>query len=150
MGYLIHKPEEGGGISIRLLICNSAKISNAEKDVLIQGEVTRLERRYDHLYEVLLESPLYEYIFKKGFDQGRQQAIQQNIQEAKFKVLRKAIVGIVQERFPDMMQFAEQQAPMINDLAHLEWLIVKVSVAASQEDTRRYLLTTDPATNINH
>lgn len=110
-----------------------------------ETEVAWLERRYQHMYEVLLESPLYEHILKKGLDRGIQQGKQEGIQAS-----RQAIVSVVQERFPGLVQLAEQQTAMINDLTHLQWLTVKVSVAANQEDARHYLLATNPATNVNH
>jgi flagellar biosynthesis/type III secretory pathway protein FliH len=72
----------------------------------------------------------------KGLEQGFRAGYRMGLQEG----LRQAVLDIVFARFPDLLRLANKQAAEINEPETLRNLLVKMSVAQSVEEARRYLL----------
>jgi flagellar biosynthesis/type III secretory pathway protein FliH len=72
---------------------------------------------------------------QQGLQQGRQQALHEALQEQ-----RMALLEIVRGRFPAIEQQAKRTVDTITDLALLRTMIVKLSLAQTEEAAKQILL----------
>ncbi|HEY4035549.1 MAG TPA: hypothetical protein VGL94_16445 [Ktedonobacteraceae bacterium] len=90
-----------------------------------------LKERFRHMDDILRESPLYEWILEEGREEEKARSLTQT---------RQTIVEIVQERFPELAQLAEEVVATIDNLAQLVRLTGKLGNAQSAEQARQILL----------
>jgi len=83
------------------------------------------------LYDVHQESRAYQKIKQEGRKEGELQA------------LHRALLTVVQARFPGIVQFATKRTAEVHNTADLEDLIVKLSLAQTLEEARQYMLALD-------
>jgi hypothetical protein len=126
-------------------------------------ELQWLRRRYKMIDEKFRHSPVYQWTLDEGIaigeergiaigeergiaigeergiaigeERGREQARQQSVQAAQHMA-----ISIVAGRFAELAQLASVIISSITDLKRLEVLVIELSVAASQEDAKRLLL----------
>ncbi len=95
-----------------------------------------LERNYRYMHDILSESPFYQEIIAMGLEKGREQGLE----KGQLTALRQAIVDIVRERLPALVEFAESQVAAIDDKAQLRRLVVKMStVPDAKQATQAFL-----------
>src|SRR5579884_65185 len=94
-----------------------------------------LEERATMLEDILEESWFYQEMVEKGLAKGRQQGLQQELQK-----LRKILVDITDERFPEIGQETLSQVQTLNDEDVLHRLIVKMSLAKSAQEAEQAIL----------
>lgn len=104
------------------------------------------------IHEILRESPIYQEIFQQGqavgfargrqagHDEGHDEGVQAGLREGQFKAQRRAIVSIVQERFPRLELLAKKQIAMNSDADRLNLLIVQLSTAHDEREATLLLL----------
>jgi len=85
---------------------------------------------FDQLFE---ESPLIQAQREKGRQEGLQEGIQR---------IQRLLVTAVRTRFPDLAEFAQQQAKQFDDAGTLELLVQRV-MTAPDASTVRWLLASD-------
>ena len=101
---------------------------------------------YDQLWE---ESPrvqkmkaqLREQVLKEGKQEGRQEAEQEikDRTEIEARTFRRALVTMIQARFPNLAEFAQQRVELLDKPAALDLLIQQISMAPDA-DIARWLL----------
>jgi hypothetical protein len=89
-----------------------------------------LDRRFAVLYDVLQESRAYQKIKQEGREEI--------LQEITLKLL-----GIVEARFPDILDLARKQTTTIDNPTVLVDLTIKMSIAQTAEEARQNLLMLD-------
>jgi len=87
---------------------------------------------FDQLFE---ESPMIQQLREKYLEQGIQKKSREELQR-----LQRMLVNLVQTKYPDLSEFAQQQANHFNNPDILELLIQQV-MAAPDANTARWLLT---------
>ena len=123
-----------------------------------ERELPWLERTYKHMYDIITESPFYKSIIAKGLaqgrerglkegreqglEQGREQGLEQGLEKGQLTALRQAIVDVVHERLPALVQFAESQVATIHDPIQLRRLVVKMSTVPDTEQAKQAFLDT--------
>ena len=113
-----------------------------------EGEIPWFERTHKHMHDIITESPFYKSVIEKGLEQGRQQGIEQGLKEGiergikkgQLTALREAVVDVVQERLPSLVQFAKLQVATINDPARLRHLVVKLITVPNAEQAIQAIL----------
>ena len=125
-----------------------------------ERELPWLERTYKHMYDIITESPFYKSIIAKGLAQGRERGLkegheqglekgleqglekglEQGIEQGQLTALRQAIVDVVHERLPALVQFAELQVATIHDPIQLRRLVVKMSTVPDTEQATQAFL----------
>jgi len=98
-------------------------------------DILWLDRRFAMLYDVLQESKAYQKIKQEGREEGRK--------EGELQALRQAFLDVVQGRFPKLLDLATKPISVVVDPAVLRDLIVKISLAQSEEEARQHLLALD-------
>jgi hypothetical protein len=93
-------------------------------------ELLWLDRRFAVLYDVLQESRAYQKIKQEG----RKEILQEVTQK---------LLGIVEARFPDILDLARKQTTSIDDPTVLVDLTIKMSMAQTVEEARQNLLILD-------
>jgi hypothetical protein len=76
--------------------------------------------------------------FQQAFLQGLQQAQKEILQE-----LRLTLLQVIQARFPNLVRLAKKQSLLIEDSEILRDLIVKMSIAQTNEEAVLHLLAVD-------
>lgn len=76
--------------------------------------------------------------FQQAFLQGVQQARKEVLQE-----LRLTLLQVIQARFPNLVRLAKKQSVLIEDSEILRDLIVKMSIAQTNEEAVLHLLAVD-------
>ena len=110
------------------------------RETPVYQEMTRWARE-EGLREGILEG------IQEGRREGRQEGLQEGrregLQEGRQEGLQQALLVILTERFPKLLRLAKKQMAVIEEPEILQLLIVKMSVAQSVEEARKYLLEID-------
>lgn len=88
--------------------------------------------------DVFAQTPTYQKLVKQGLEKGRE--------EGKLEGLRQAVVDVVQERFPEIVAFAQKQVEGVEDLTLLRQLNVKMSTAQTIQEAIQLLIAADSNT----
>ncbi len=115
-----------------------------------QHDLPWLERNYKYMHDILSESPFYQEIIamgleqglsrEQGIEQGREQGIEQGRERGQLIALRQAIIDIVHERLPSLVEFATSQVAAIDDATQLRRLVVKMSTVPDAEQAMQAFL----------
>src|SRR5579884_2200405 len=100
---------------------------------VMQHDLSWLKRRFRVLSYFLRDSPVYQEVLEEGREEGK------HIGE--LAAQRQTLRAIVLERFPALASLAKTQADLSDDPELLRWVTVKMSVAPTQQDVERLLLT---------
>src|SRR5947209_19161550 len=107
-----------------------------------QDEHETVKRRFAMFEDFLEDTWAYQEILQKGLLQGRQQGRQEAFQLAHQKELqrqRKALMYIVQMRFPELTVLAKKRSELLSDPAEMEALIDKIYGTGTMQDARKIL-----------
>jgi predicted transposase YdaD len=99
------------------------------------GYAKWLERRYNHMHDILRESPAYQWILDEGEEKGIAKGLQQGLQQG----LRQSAINIVVARFPELELLAKAKILTLDNQEHLQHLIIDLSIAHSKEEIERVL-----------
>ena len=94
-----------------------------------------LHRRLRAMHDILRESPYYQEILREGYQEG--------LEEGVLKGQRETLLAIIQFRFPKIARLAKKLVTANDDPASLQTLTVKISMAQTTEEAKRYLLEED-------
>jgi predicted transposase YdaD len=94
------------------------------------------------MYDILRETPVYQFLTKEAREEGLQEGREAGREEG-LKALRLAIVNIVREKFPKIVRLARKQVAVVDDLATLGQLVVKMSLVQTPLEAKQLLLALD-------
>src|SRR6266852_5393631 len=94
------------------------------------------------MYDILQETPVYQFMTKEAREEGLQEGREEGIEKG-LETLRQAIVDIVRERFPKIVRLARKQVAVVDDLATLGQLVVKMSLVQTPTEAKQLLLALD-------
>jgi hypothetical protein len=95
-----------------------------------ESNLAWLQERGRHMDDFLCESPAYQWILEKGEAQGVTQGVAQ---------MRQAIVDVMQEDFPELVQLAKEVVTTIDNPAQLIRLTAKLGGAQNAEQACQIL-----------
>ncbi len=110
---------------------------------------------FQKIHDILHDMPIYQEIWQhgraegiaagrlEGHEEGRIEGLQAGLREGQFKAQRRAIVSIVQERFPKLELLAKKQVAMNSDADRLNQLIVQLSSVHDEREATLLLLPED-------
>ncbi len=94
-----------------------------------------LKERFALLRDIIEESWAYQEMaasgLQKGLEKGIQQGLRQGIEKGELQGLRRAIITIVQERFPELVDMAQERVNRMKDAEELQRLIAKISIVTT-------------------
>lgn len=101
--------------------------------LILKDEADRewLNRRFAVYKDILEDSWVYQENIQKGIEMERQQELQRQ---------RRALLTIVQKRFPEMVDLTKKQADTIEDPDSLQDLIVQISLAQNIQEALQALV----------
>jgi predicted transposase YdaD len=110
-----------------------------------------LIRRYKQMFDIVKDTPLYQEMFRDAREEAREEALKEGreeglkeglekAQQEKLEALRRALIGIVQARFPRLEKLARGQAAITDDEDEINDLIVKLSMARDGKEAKRCLI----------
>ncbi|MGI9060251.1 MAG: Rpn family recombination-promoting nuclease/putative transposase [Ktedonobacteraceae bacterium] len=94
-----------------------------------------LERLFAMYKDIVEESWVYQQIAQRGLEQGLEKGLEQGLGLGE----QRALVAIIQRRFPAILQTAKDLIDGITDADTLERLVVEVSVAQNAQDVLHIL-----------
>ena len=108
-----------------------------------------LERLFAMYKDIVEESWVYQQIVQRGLEKGLEQGLEKGLEQGLEKGLEKglglgeqrALVAIIQRRFPDIVPTAKELIDGITDADTLEKLVGEVSVAQNAQDVLHILRT---------
>jgi hypothetical protein len=100
-------------ICMQVLLSRTRTITRAEK--------VKIKERLHMFQELFDGSPLIQEIRKVSHDQGREEGIQQGIQN-----LQVLLIEAVQAKYPDLAEFARQQASHFNKPENLNRILLQI------------------------
>lgn len=83
------------------------------------------------LDDIIRGTWFYQDIYQEGKEVGKE--------EGEIQALRLAVLDVIQERFPEIIEFAKEQIAPVKDSVVLRRLIVKMSGVQSTERARQYI-----------
>jgi hypothetical protein len=127
---------------LELLLERTTTIKRAKKE-----EIKERLKMFEQLFE---ESPMIQKMreqyrmqgVQQGIQQGIQQGVQQGVQQGLLQglqSLQRSLVNIVKAKYPDLAEFAQQQANRLDKPEMLESLIQQVAVAPNAATVRQLL-----------
>lgn len=84
--------------------------------------------------DILRDSEIYQLIMQEGEEKGREAEHQRRLQDQ-----RRAILRIVQAKFPEQARCAIDRTNAINDPEELEDIIVYMGLAQTEDEAYQYL-----------
>jgi len=128
---------------MKLLLERTETIQPLEKD-----KIKERLAMFDKLWE---ESPMVQKMreqfraqfYEEGINKGIAQGTTQGITQGKVQALQSNLIDVVQVRFPDLTDFAQQQAKLYHDPGALELLFHKM-LTAPDVKTAQWLLELKP------
>ncbi len=116
--------------------------------MIFEGETDQqwLKRRIGMLDDIIRETWFYkdlfkeakelakEEIYKEAKEEGKEEGKEESLQE-----FRLAVLDVIQERFPEIVEFAKKQIEPIKESVVLRQLIVQMSAAPTIERARQYI-----------
>ena len=94
-----------------------------------------LESRYKHMHDILRESPAYQWILNEGRAEGKAEGLLEGAR----KTAQQAAIGIVTARFPELELLAKATILGLDNVEHLQHLIIDLSISHSKEEVERVL-----------
>ena len=102
------------------------------------------------MYDILQETPVYQFMTKEAREEGLQEGLEKGLQEGReegreegLEALRQATVDIVREKFPKIVRLSRKQVAVVDDLATLGQLVVKMSLVQTPTEAKQLLLALD-------
>src|SRR5260370_27757922 len=102
------------------------------------------------MYDILQETPVYQFMTKEAREEGLQEGLEKGLQEGReegiekgLETLRLATVDIVREKFPKIVRLARKQVAVVDDLATLGPVVVKISLVQTPTEAKQLLLALD-------
>ena len=95
-----------------------------------ESDLQWLEERFFYMDDLIRESPLYEWILEEGEAKGVTKGVAQ---------MRQTVVEIVQDRFPELVQLAEEVVATVDNLPQLGRLSARLGGAQDAEQARQIL-----------
>ena len=95
------------------------------------------------MHDILRESPYYQEILQEGYQEGLEEGLEEGVLKGKLEGQRETLLAIVQFRFPKIARLAKKLVTANDDPASLQTLTVKISMAQTTEEAKRYLLEED-------
>src|SRR5579885_2930525 len=114
-----------------------------------------LKGRFAMHKDILEESWVYQEIIREGLAKGMQQGIEQGMQKGIEQGMQKGAeqerqrqrlalvsiaLGIIQGRFPELTNMAQERANAATDPAQLQELLIKIGLAKDVEEARQALM----------
>lgn len=82
------------------------------------------------------DSPAYHWMTDDAREEGLEQGREQGLKEG----FRQAIAGMIAGRYPTVTRLAEKQLPLIQHVAPLEKLVMKINMAQTVAEVKQYLV----------
>ncbi len=99
-----------------------------------------LKRRFAMYKDILEDSWIYQEIIQKGVKEERQQELQRQ---------RRALLTIVERRFPEVVELTRKQSDSVEDPEVLQNLIVNISLAQNVQEALQALVALSKDTQKN-
>src|SRR5579859_488440 len=105
-----------------------------------------LIRRKQRMFETLPESTFMRELVEKGIAEGLEKGIAQERAKAHARELeqvrqaRKTVLALIQGRFPALIPLAKEQVRQIKQMTTLQEQMLKIGMAANQEEAEHALL----------
>ena len=91
--------------------------------------------------DVLEESWVYQQIMQRGVEQGLVQGLEKGLDRGQTQGEQRALLAIIQKRFPDILEAAREHISKITDAGKLENLVGEVSIAQDAQEVLQMLRT---------
>lgn len=127
----IQESEIGEGQKANLL---SITLTLAALAFDTKEERSWLRRRFQMYQDILRDSEIYQMIMQEGEEKGREEEHQRRLQDQ-----RRAILRIVQAKFPDLARIAIDLTNTITDPEQLEDVTVYMGLAQTADEAYQYL-----------
>lgn len=152
IGVLPLVPLTKGGTEQESLLTTVAELAEAKEYALlslakvIAGLIMKgksaqetLERMFAMYQSILEDSWVYQEIVQKGMAEGMEKGMEKGKETGLTQGEQRALLTIIQKRFPDIAGTAKQLVGGITDVDRLEALIGEVSVAQDAQEVLRIL-----------
>jgi predicted transposase YdaD len=151
IGLLPLVPLTKGGTEQETLLMTVTELAAAkEYDLLalaklIAGLITKgkiaqetLERMFAMYHSILEDSWVYQELIQRGREEGMEKGMEKGIEKGLDKGLtqgeQRALLAMIQKRFPDILESARELVSDISNSGTLENLVVEVSVAQNSQE----------------
>jgi predicted transposase YdaD len=108
-----------------------------------QADQQWLKRKVGMFEDLVRDTWFYQHILEQGLEQGMERGIERGREQEREQTLRKTrllLLDVVRVRFPDVIELAQQRANAMHDAEVLRRLIIKIAMAPTAEEARRFLL----------
>lgn len=111
--------------------------------LITKGKIAQeaLERIFAMYHSILEDSWVYQELIQRGREKGIEEGIEKGIEKGLDKGLtqgeQRALLAIIQKRFPDILESARELVGDISNSGTLENLVGEVSVAQNSQEALR-------------
>lgn len=127
MSFSLYAADEYELLSLTKLLAGLVMKHKSQQDLL--------ERLFAMYKDIVEESWVYQQIVQRGLEKGLEQGLEKGLGLGE----QRALVAIIQRRFPDIVPTAKELIDGITDADTLEKLVGEVSVAQNAQDVLHIL-----------
>jgi hypothetical protein len=98
-----------------------------------------LIERLEGVYDMLKDVPIYKEMSRLAREGGLKEGREEGLQQGQLQALHQAVVDVVLERFPSIINLVEKKITPVNDPAILRHFVIKLSTVRTAEDAVEYL-----------
>ena|GEM_PF-1513178 len=108
--------------------------------LIMKGKIEQetLERMFAMYQSILEDSWVYQEIMQQGMEKGIEKGLDKGLAQGE----QRALLAIIQKRFPDILEIARELINGITNAGTLENLVVEVSVAQNSQEALQALRAT--------
>ncbi len=151
IGLLPLVPLTKGGTKQELLLTTVAELVAAKEydllalakvvaSLIMKGKIEQetLERMFAMYQSILEDSWVYQEIMQQGMEKGIEKGLDKGLAQGE----QRALLAIIQKRFPDILEIARELINGITNAGTLENLVVEVSIAQNSQEALQALRAT--------
>jgi predicted transposase YdaD len=108
-----------------------------------QSDKDWLKERFMMLKDIIRDTEIYQIILQEGLEKGLEEGRTKGLEEGRTQglevgreALQRVVLGVVQNRFPELAELAAARVGVVTDLGSLQKLALDVVSASSAEQAR--------------
>ena len=107
--------------------------------LIMKGKIAQetLERMFAMYQSILEDSWVYQEIMQRGIEKGIEKGIDKGLDKGLTQGEQRALLAMIQKRFPDILETARELVSGITNAGTLEELVGEISIAQNSQEALR-------------
>lgn len=108
----------------------------ADKVMASEEDSKYIKRRREMFQGSLQESRLYKELYAEAQEEALERGLEKGLEKGRLEEARKNIAVLAQVRFPELLDFVQEQISSLTDQSRLQEILILVGTARTADDVR--------------